>query len=124
MEEENLSGKAKKNNKGIIISGAIGIIIGAVIVYLLVILGVPGFGNETIATVKSGKITENSLYKEMKKYYPISYVLESVDEQILNKKYKLTNEQEEEVNSQVEAILAQYSNYGYTEKQFLEENGF
>ena len=32
MEEENLSGKAKKNNKGIIISGAIGIIIGAVIV--------------------------------------------------------------------------------------------
>ena len=124
MEEENLSGKEKKNNKGIIISGAIGIIIGAVIVYLLVILGVPGFGNETIATVKSGKITENSLYKEMKKYYPISYVLESVDEQILNKKYKLTNEQEEEVNSQVEAILAQYSNYGYTEKQFLEENGF
>lgn len=124
MEEENLSKKAKKNNKGIIISGVIGLIIGAVLVYILVMLGVPGFGNETIATMKSGKVTEKTLYKEMKKYYPISYVLENVDEQILNKKYKLTKEQEEEVDSQVKAILEQYSNYGYTEKQFLEENGF
>lgn len=127
MEEENLSGKENKRplkNKGIIISGLIGLIIGAVLVYILVILGAPGFGNETIATMKSGKVTENSLYKEMKKYYPISYVLENVDEQILSKKYKLTNEQENEIKDQADQILSQYSNYGYTEKQFLEENGF
>ncbi len=127
MEKENLSGKENKRplkNKGIIISGLIGLIIGAVLVYILVILGAPGFGNETIATMKSGKVTENSLYKEMKKYYPISYVLENVDEQILSKKYKLTNEQENEIKYQVDQILSQYSNYGYTEKQFLEENGF
>lgn len=127
MEKENLSGKENKRplkNKGIIISGLIGLIIGAVLVYILVILGAPGFGNETIATMKSGKVTENSLYKEMKKYYPISYVLENVDEQILSKKYKLTNEQENEIKDQADQILSQYSNYGYTEKQFLEENGF
>ena len=128
MEEENLSGKEKKRNplanKGIIISGIIGLIIGAALVYVLVVLGISGFGNETIATMKSGKVTENSLYKEMKKYYPISYVLENVDEQILSKKYKLTNEQENEIKDQVDQILSQYSNYGYTEQQFLEENGF
>lgn len=128
MEEENLSGKEKNRNslinKGRVISGVIGLIIGAVLVYVLVVLGAPGFGNETIATMKSGKVTEKTLYKEMKKYYPISYVLENVDEQILNKKYKLTKEQEEEVKKQAETILSQYSNYGYTEEQFLEENGF
>lgn len=102
----------------------IGLIVGAALVYLLMILGVPGFGSKTVATVKSGRVTENNLYKEMKKYYPISYVLESVDAQILNKKYKLTDEQENEINDQVDLILEQYSNYGYTEEQFLEENGF
>jgi foldase protein PrsA len=128
MEEEKLNVKEKNCNllpkKGIIISGLIGLILGVVLVYVLFLLGVLGFGNKTIATMKSGKVTENSLYEEMKKYYPISYVLEKVDEQILNKKYELTNEQEEEINSQVETILTQYSNYGYTESEFLEENGF
>lgn len=124
MEEKNLNEKKNFSNKKVIISGVIGLIVGAVLVYLLVILGVPGFGNGTVATIKSGRITENNLYEEMKKYYPISYVLESVDGQILNKKYKLTKEQEDEIKEQVDLILKQYSNYGYTEEQFLEENGF
>lgn len=124
MEEKNSNEKKKFSNKKVIISGVIGLIVGAVLVYLLVLLGVPGFGNKTVATIKSGRVTENNLYKEMKKYYPISYVLESVDAQILNKKYKLTDEQENEINDQVDLILGQYSNYGYTEEQFLEENGF
>lgn len=120
MEEKNKNSL----NKKIVISGVIGLILGAVLVYLLVILGVPGFGNKTVATIKSGRVTENKLYEGMKKYYPISYVLESIDEQILNKKYKLTKEQDDEINEQVDLILKQYGNYGYTEEQFLEENGF
>lgn len=120
MEEKNKNSL----NKKIVISGVIGLILGAALVYLLVILGVPGFGNKTVATIKSGRVTENKLYEGMKRYYPISYVLESVDEKILNKKYKLTKEQEDEINEQVDLILKQYGNYGYTEEQFLEENGF
>lgn len=124
MEEKNLNEKKKNSNKKVIISGVIGLIVGAALVYLLMVLEVPGFGNKTVATIKSGRVTEKKLYEELKKYYPISYVLESVDAQILNKKYKLTDEQEDEINEQVDLILKQYSNYGYTEKEFLEESGF
>lgn len=131
MEQENLSGKEKGKfssvlkKKEIWISGVIGIIIGGLLIYLLGIIGVPGLGNQTIATMKSGKITENSLYKEMKKYYPVSYVLELIDDKILEKKYELTDEQKKEIDDQVNNYLSTYqSYYGYTEEQFLEENGF
>ena len=73
MEEENLSGNNKKKvlsifkKKEVWISGIIGIIIGALLLYLLGLIGVPGLGNQTIATMKTGKITESNLYKEMKK---------------------------------------------------------
>ena len=53
--------------KEIWISGVIGLVLGAAIICLLSILGVPGLGNETIAKYKGGKVTENSLYKEMQK---------------------------------------------------------
>ncbi|MBQ3146053.1 MAG: peptidylprolyl isomerase [Clostridia bacterium] len=128
--EENLSGREKKKGlaifkkKEIWISGIIGILIGAAIIYLLGILGVPGLGNETVATMKGGKISENNLYKEMKKYYPVTYLLELADSSILEKKYELTEEQTQEINDQVNLILTQYQAYGYTEETFLEENGF
>lgn len=130
MKEEDLSGKEKKKafaifkKKEIWISGIIGLLIGAALIYILGILGVPGFGDETIAKMKTGRITENDLYKEMKKYHPVSYALELIDSSILEKKYKLTEEQEKEVNEQVDLILSQYEAYGYKENDFLAENGF
>lgn len=130
MEEENLSGKEKKKGfsifkkKEIWISGIIGILIGAALIYLLGLFGVPGLGNETIATIKTGNISKNDLYKEMKKYYPVTYALELVDKSILEEKYKLTEEQNKEIEEQVNIILTQYQAYGYTEETFLEENGF
>lgn len=130
MEEENLSGKEKKKvftvfkKKEVWISGIIGLILGAAILYLLMTLGIPGLGNETVAKFKGGKISENTLYKDMKEHYPIVYVLESIDEEILTKKYELTDEQEEEIKEEVESILKMYSLYGYTEEAFLEESGF
>lgn len=130
MKEENLSGREKKKGlaifkkKEIWISGIIGILIGAALIYLLGLLGVPGLGNETIATIKAGNISKNDLYKEMKKYYPVTYALELVDKSILEEKYKLTEEQNKEIENQVNIILTQYQAYGYTEETFLQENGF
>lgn len=130
MKEENLSGREKKKGlaifkkKEIWISGIIGILIGAALIYLLGLFGVPGLGNETIATIKTGNISKNDLYKEMKKYYPVTYALELVDKSILEEKYKLTEEQNKEIEEQVNIILTQYQAYGYTEETFLEENGF
>lgn len=131
MEEENLSGKNKKKvlsifkKKEVWISGIIGIIIGALLLYLLGLIGVPGLGNQTIAKFKGGKIDQKDLYKEMKKYYPITYALELVDKSILDEKYDLTEEQKDEVEEQADSILTTYKTYyGYTEEEFLEENGF
>lgn len=131
MEEENLSGKEKGNflkifkKKEIWISGIIGILIGGLLIYLLGVIGVQGLGNETVATIKTGKITENNLYKEMKKYYPISYILELVDDLILKDKYELTDEQNSEIDEQADYYLNMYKTYyGYTEEEFLSENGF
>lgn len=130
MEEENLSGREKKKGlvifkkKEIWISVIIGILIGAALIYLLGLLGVPGLGNETIATIKTGNISKNDLYKEMKKYYPVTYALELVDKSILEEKYELTEEQNKEIEEQVNVILTQYQAYGYTEETFLQENGF
>lgn len=130
MEEENLSGREKKKGlvifkkKEIWISVIIGILIGAALIYLLGLLGVPGLGNKTIATIKTGNISKNDLYKEMKKYYPVTYALELVDKSILEEKYELTEEQNKEIEEQVNVILTQYQAYGYTEETFLQENGF
>lgn len=131
-EENNKDGavkeKKKKFNflkkKEIWISGAIGLIIGGALIYLLGILGIHGLGHETIATFKGGKLTKNEMYNEMEKQFPISYVLELTDKEILEKIYDLTDEQKEEIDEQANSILTMYQNYGYTEEQFLEENGF
>lgn len=114
--------------KEVWIAGAIGIIVGIVIMYLLGLI--PAIGNKigaankVIVKSKAGNVTEQKLYTEMKKTYPISYLLELIDKPILEKKYKLTKEQTDEIEENMDSILNQYSNYGYTEEQFFEENGF
>ncbi len=137
MENENLTEenkekkKIKTNLKEIVkkkeiwISGIVGLILGAVLIYVLGILGIPGLGHETIISFKGGKVTKNEAYNEMNKYYPITYMLELADKSILDGMYKLTDEQNKEINEQVDSILNMYQTYyGYTEEQFLEENGF
>lgn len=115
MEEEKLSGKEKKKGlsifkkKEIWVSGIVGILIGALLIYILSILGVPGLGNETIASIKGEKLTKNELYKEIRKMCPIDYVLESIDKLILENKYSLTEEQEQEINDKIDYMINQYS---------------
>jgi foldase protein PrsA len=130
-KQDNLSGREQNkvtsifSNKEIWISGLIGLILGAAILYLLGMLGLPGLWNETIAKFKGGKITENNLYENMKKYYTVSYILESIDDTILKQKYELTDAQKQEVEEEVNSLLNMYAAYyGYTEETFLQENGF
>lgn len=124
MEEE----KVKENllkKKEVWISLLIGLVIGGLIIYLLGTFGIMKMGNEIVATFKGGKVREDALYKEMKKSYPVSYVLELVDSKILEKQYKLTEEQENEINEQANSLISLYqTNYGYSEEEFLSSNGF
>jgi len=126
--QDNLSGTEKKkgffNKKEIWISGIIGLILGAVLVYVFTVLGIFGLSQDkTIASFKGGKITEKELYDELKGY-GFNYALELVDKEILNDKYKLTDEQKEEVKKEADSLLSMYQMYGYTEETFLSENGF
>lgn len=124
MEEE----KVKENlfkKKEVWISLLVGLIIGGLLIYLLGTFGIMKMGGEVVATFKGGKVKEDTLYKEMKKSYPVSYVLELVDSKILEKQYKLTEEQENEINEQANSIISLYqTNYGYSEEDFLAGNGF
>lgn len=128
-KDEAIKDEKKKCNflkkKEIWISGAVGLILGGALIYLLGILGLPGLGHETVVTFKGGKVTKNEIYNEMEKYYPISYVLEMADKSILDDMYKLTDEQKQEIEEQSDSILDTYKTYyGYTEEKFLDENGF
>lgn len=131
MEEEKLNKKATKSEKKSIlkkkevwISAVIGIVLGIAIAYLLAFIGIPGLGNETIATFKGGKVAENYLYKEMKKNYPIGYVLQLIDKQILEDMYTLTDEQKEEIKANADSYIDMYKTYGYKEEEALNELGF
>lgn len=128
MEENVIKEEKKKtifSKKEVWISGIIGLLLGAIIMVLLYVTGVLGFGNKTIATVKGGSIKQNELYKEMKKLYSVNYALDLVDAEILKNKYNLTDEQKEEVEEQADYYLTTYETYyGYTEEEFLSENGF
>ncbi len=127
--EEAIREEKKKFNlfkkKEVWISGLIGLVLGGVIIYLLGMFGFPGLGHETLITFKGGRIRKNEVFKQMEEQYPISYILELIDKSVLEKMYDVTDEEKEEIKEEAESILSMYQMYyGYTEKQFLEENGF
>lgn len=114
IKEENVFKKLLK--KEIIISLVVGLLLGLIIMFFVT----GGF-----AAIVNGKvITTGSLYNKMKDYYSINLVLEDVDAKILNKKYKLSDEELNEIKETADNYIKQYANYGYTQEQFLEENGF
>lgn len=128
MEENVIKEEKKKSvfsKKEVWISGIIGLLLGSAIMVLLYVVGILGFGNKNVLTVKGGSIKQNELYKEIKKVYPVNYVLDLVDKEILKNKYNLTDEQKIEVEEQADEYLTTYETYyGYTEEEFLSENGF
>ena len=126
--EEKVIKEGKKSvfaKKEVWISGIIGLLLGAAIIILLYVIGVPGFGNETIATVKGKSIKKNDIYNEIKKANSVNYALDVVDSAILKNKYKLTSDQEKEIQDQADYYISTYQTYyGYEEEEFLKENGF
>ena len=113
-KKENVFKKLLK--KEIIISLIIGLVLGLIIMF---------FANGEFVAIVNGKvITTESLYNKMKNYYSINLVLEDVDAKILNKKYTLNDDELNEIKETANKYIEQYKSYGYTQEQFLEENGF
>lgn len=114
IKKENVFSKLLK--KEVIISLTVGLVLGLVIMFFIN-GGVEGF-------VAGGFITKGKLYKEMKNNYSIELVLQDVDTKILNKKYKLDEDDISELKDTADEYIEQYALYGYSEEEFLEGNGF
>ena len=65
-------------------------------------------GQDAVVTLKGNDISVDSLYNEVKDKYALEALLNLVDTEILNKKYKDTKESKEEVQEQIELMVKQY----------------
>lgn len=82
-------------------------------------------GTQPVATLKDETITADDLYEDMKKYYSVNVLLNTIDDIILSKKYPSTDEMEEKIKSTAEYYYSTYEkNYGYTKETFLSQYGF
>lgn len=82
-------------------------------------------GTQPIVKVGKETYTADELYENMKNYYSVSLLLDEIDNDLLTKLYPENDEMEEEVKSNAEYYFNMYEQYyGYTEEQFLEQNGF
>lgn len=117
MEENKKENVLKKIlKKEVIISLVVGLLVGAGIMFFV--------NGGFVARVGGKTITTGSLYNKMKDYYSINLVLEDVDAAILNKKYHLTEGEIDDMKTMADKYISQYEQYGYSEEEFLSENGF
>ena len=65
-------------------------------------------GSQPVAKLKSKTITADDLYTEMKQYYSVNVLLNTIDDIILSKKYPSDNEMEEKVKSTAEYYYSTY----------------
>lgn len=82
-------------------------------------------GTEPVAEVNGEVVTADTLYENMKEYYPISQLLDIIDNMILEPKYEENTEMLESVEKTAQNYYTQYEQYyGTTKEQFLKNNGF
>lgn len=114
-------------NRHIIYSFGLGVLITVLIVLIIWPDRIATLKDGTQPIVKVGKntYTADDLYENMKDYYSVSLLLDEIDNDLLTKLYPENDKMTEEVNSNAEYYLNMYEQYyGYTEEQFLEQNGF
>lgn len=81
-------------------------------------------GTQPVATVDGQTFTADFLYEKMKDKFSVSYLLDYIDDAILKEKYEENDEMLEEIESTADEYISYYEQYGYTEEQFLSQNGF
>lgn len=78
----------------------------------------PSNGNDSVITLSKNdfKITADDLYSVLKEKYAANYLIQAIDEEILNSKYKTDDEMNEYVDSQIKMYQMMYGN---SEQQLL-----
>jgi foldase protein PrsA len=117
-----------KNEKWNIICGFIG---GLLLGLLIMVICMPDRiatledGTQPVASIDGKTITADELYEDMKDYYSVQMLLNTIDTSILNELYEEDDEMDEKVNSNAEYYLNAYNSYyGYSEDEALEAMGF
>ena len=133
--------KAKKNNDEAIFKffefldkyrlAIYGLVAGILLTVFVVIIIWPDRiaqledGTEPVAEIEGYTVTADMLYEDMKNVYSVSYLLDKIDNKILEEKYPETDEMKEEVQKEADNYYNIYeSYYGYTKEEFLSGNGF
>ena len=66
--------------------------------------------NHTIVKTDEGTIKADALYEKLRDKYGISMLVDLIDHQLFDEKYKTDNEEEETIDSQIEQMKSQYNN--------------
>lgn len=113
--------KKKISNKDNVLALIVGIVIGAIIMFAVSYI----INNNTVIKVAGKSIRKNELYTTMKDYFSAGLISDEIDNKILVSKYKLTDSMKKEIENEADYYIKQWeAYYGYTEEQFLTENGF
>ena len=120
--------KVVDNNRRAILFGIVGFLIATLLFRCILWpdrIATLKDGTQPIATLNEKTITADDLYENMKSYYSVNVLLNEIDDIILSKKYKETDEMNEEIKSTAEYYYSMYEKQaGYTKEQFLSEYGF
>lgn len=81
-------------------------------------------GEQKVASINNGGISADSLYKKMKTKYGAQEFVDLLDTEILNKKYKETDTEKENIKSQVEELKKSAKENNVTFSQILSYYGF
>ena len=82
-------------------------------------------GTQPVANLKDEVITADDLYEDMKQYYSVNALLNTIDDMILSKQYPSNDEMENEIKNTADYYYSVYEkNYGYTKETFLSQYGF
>ena len=66
--------------------------------------------NNTVVKTDEGKITTDALYENLRDKYGISVLVDMIDHQLFDEKYKTDETEEETINAQIEQMKSQYNN--------------
>ena len=126
--------KKKIITKETIIAAAIGLLIGAAVMFVIgwsldyfaksAGMARLKYGNDTIATVDGEKITTDTIYKKIKLTEGLGALVNEIDRVLLTNMYELTEKEEKQAKEEAEYYIEFYTAMGHTEEEFLEGNGF
>ncbi len=81
-------------------------------------------GQEIVAKIDGREITADEIYKDLKKHYGTSSVINLIDDYIANKEIKNNDEAKEQAKFQIEQIKFNFQNEGQDFEAALKSSGF